>query len=198
MKKLMIAAVIALAAVASQASTVAWGMEADATRSYGDNTVYMINAANSATVVALLNAGGAGIATTLATYNMLANPATLTYKGVGSGTSKDTTLSSSDSYMWLVVQTTKDKTAVQDGLGYKMTEAISYETLAAASAIAEGAATGTPYVLVRKAGADPTTVPAIDRFTGVSGTIGSAIPEPTSGLLLLLGVAGLALRRRRA
>lgn len=30
-----------------------------------------------------------------------------------------------------------------------------------------------------------------------SGTIG-AVPEPTSGLLMLLGVAGLALRRRRA
>ena len=30
-----------------------------------------------------------------------------------------------------------------------------------------------------------------------SGTIG-AVPEPTSGLLMLLGIAGLALRRRRA
>ena len=29
-------------------------------------------------------------------------------------------------------------------------------------------------------------------------TIGSSVPEPTSGLLLLLGVAGLALRRKRA
>ena len=30
------------------------------------------------------------------------------------------------------------------------------------------------------------------------GTIAQSVPEPTSGLLLLLGVAGMALRRRRA
>ncbi len=36
--------------------------------------------------------------------------------------------------------------------------------------------------------------------TGTYSTAGwySAVPEPTSGLLMLLGVAGLALRRRRA
>ena len=40
----------------------------------------------------------------------------------------------------------------------------------------------------------------LTKFTfGASGNIAAqAVPEPTSGLLLLLGVAGLALKRRRA
>ena len=34
--------------------------------------------------------------------------------------------------------------------------------------------------------------------SGTSGWQTTAVPEPTSGLLMLLGMAGLALRRRRA
>lgn len=40
------------------------------------------------------------------------------------------------------------------------------------------------------------TISAANILAGAQGTIGS-VPEPTSGLLLLLGMAGLALRRKQ-
>lgn len=39
---------------------------------------------------------------------------------------------------------------------------------------------------------------AADGYAGASWYGAAAVPEPTSGLLMLLGMAGLALRRRRA
>ena len=43
-----------------------------------------------------------------------------------------------------------------------------------------------------------TTIDKTSSWGGQAGWYTQAVPEPTSGLLLLLGVAGLALRRRRA
>ncbi len=64
-----------------------------------------------------------------------------------------------------------------------------------------GSATGTTALSVALATASKRDV---TEFSAASATFGSggwytaAVPEPTSGLLMLLGVAGLALRRRRA
>ena len=41
-------------------------------------------------------------------------------------------------------------------------------------------------------------LPAVEGFQGAGAWSAVAVPEPTSGLLMLVGLAGLALRRRRA
>ena len=42
------------------------------------------------------------------------------------------------------------------------------------------------------------TIAAADLLNGTKGSFAGSIPEPTSGLLMLVGLAGLALRRKRA
>ena len=52
-------------------------------------------------------------------------------------------------------------------------------------------------VFGNEADGDGTLTIDLSSGAGVAGVWTQAVPEPTSGLLLLLGVAGLALRRRR-
>ena len=187
MKKLVMS--IAAIALASSlyAATAAWGFKNDGAKTYANAMAYMVDNAQLSTILAALDAGGSDIASTMEGYALSSKA----LSSKGAGTSSYGSATSGDNYNWIVVMS--GGSAIADGMTYYSTDAISYATLNAAGAIAEGAATPSTYYIV-----DDT----VNRLTGTSGTIGSgggsSVPEPTSGLLVLLGVAGLALRRRRA
>ena len=68
----------------------------------------------------------------------------------------------------------------------------------------EGAKIDAVYTVSGMSAADPADTWSGATFTFAEGTsttktyFTTSVPEPTSGLLMLLGMAGLALRRRRA
>ena len=183
MKKLIMGLAAVALAGSLHAATAAWGMSNDGSKTYANATVYMVLNSSFDAAIAALNAGGADIATTMAGYDLNADVKTANSKGAANGAYGNA--QPGESYNWIVVMS--GGAAIADGMQYYSTAAISYATMDAAGAIASGAATPQTYSLV-----DSTT----NLFTGTSGTIGA--PEPTSGLLLLLGVAGLALKRKRA
>ena len=184
MKKLIMGLAAVALAGSLHAATAAWGMSNDGAKTYANATVYMVLSTDYSAAIAALDAGGADIATTIAGYN-INDTVHKTLSGKGAGNGYYDAATSGQSYNWILVMS--NGATIADGMQYYSTAAISYATMDAAGAIASGAATPQKYSLV-----DSTT----NLFTGTSGTIGA--PEPTSGLLMLLGMAGLALRRRRA
>ena len=183
MKKLIMGLAAVALAGSLQAATAAWGMANDGAKTYANATVYMVLSTDYSAAIAALDAGGTSVATTMAGYDLDASVITANPKGAANGYYDNA--QSGQSYYWVVVMS--NGATIADGMQYYSTAAISYATMDAAGAIASGAATPSDFMLV-----DKTT----NLFTGTSGTIGA--PEPTSGLLMLLGMAGLALKRKRA
>ncbi len=92
----------------------------------------------------------------------------------------NSTLGLSDSTTYSVYLAVFDTATITDSSKYYLTEAKSLQTL-----------TGTSTAQV-KWGSQSTPSQAAGAWTSVN------VPEPTSGLLMLVGLAGLALRRKRA
>ena len=195
MKKLIIAAFAVACAAAVQAATVNWQSgalytAANANGGWGSTlvnqanpqalvtmNVYLVDADTYATVSAKDQQGmyeWAGKQT--ATYTAQnKNPSTGAI--IGAATATDSTLAGSTTFYSILTAEYHDATLNKD---FYM----------AAVATVQTPASGTK---------------AVQNIFGGTATAGgvrdwqtAAVPEPTSGLLMLLGIAGLALRRRRA
>ena len=198
MKKLMIAAAIAMVAVASQAANVSWSIlnvsEDSTALKEGKYYVFFATTAEALDTVRQNFIDAEGNKTQLATLAEAANwdgvkRATVdgsftmgTNKKAGSQTlpkSSALGLTDAKSYYAMAVIFDKD-TGIVDGNNYLITTTTE-------------AATIIPEVDTAEAAFNIGSQAANTKWYAVAN-----VPEPTSGLLLLIGVAGLALRRRRA
>ena len=190
MKKLIIASIAAAVGLAVNAATVDWQIQitSSATSYASGYTAYLVNAsAWDAATITDATFSDSSIVLDSTTFN----------SGSGKGTSK--------TYTTIASGTTAGSRSVN------------------VSSLAEGGSLGVYYVILNTA-ADPDTYykwsdtltgraesgaeSLGSNFTIAGSTINAAtwtavggsspVPEPTSGLLLVLGMAGLALRRKRA
>ena len=168
MKKLMIMIGVAVAASLVNAASFNWKLQTGAT--YSGMDVYALAGTSAASVLAACQTWAATFA------GFTAYEATGTNNRAGAA-GKSTDIAGGDNLVFVIVDG-----AVADGSKYWVVNDYAIPS----ESVFEPPATGTAV-----------TIALSTQGTAGSGTF-TAVPEPTSGLLMLLGVAGLALRRRHA
>jgi len=181
MKKLLIMAIGAILTVGANAASVGWTL-AGANNFVGDAYYVFVNGqngvVNTATITALLNAGESFDSYVFGSGTVAANGGAIT---TAANSGKTLTADGSTSYTAFYV--------IFDSATPKVGES-KYTVVSGASGL-----TQTP-----SATAASITFAAANQSTYLNNASNwqtYAVPEPTSGLLMLLGMAGLALRRKR-
>lgn len=181
MKKLIIALAAITVAALSQAASVDWSVAGKTFAPSGDDPatngraknylVYAFSASDYSTVTAALSAGKVSDAIALSVSN-----ARTTATGAAGGSISGVTGSTYDMFLVAFDTYSAADAGIDTAKNYIVSATLTASTY-------EPPATGTPL-----------------SYTSANFGSGSwaAVPEPTSGLLLLLGMAGLALKRKRA
>ena len=174
MKRIIIAIAIVVAAFCGRAAVVDWSVSA--TSAEVDYTAYVFTSAindNYASFNELI-AGNIGTGKIVEIPGSRGKPAT--YRMASAVSSSSSELSS---YLWVVLVSGSDASTY------------TYAMVNAASMIYD------PNAQQTSPGALEISSSALTSSGTIGGTPSPAAPEPTSGLLLLLGMAGLALRRKQ-
>ena len=186
MKKLMIAAAIVCAAITSQASSVNWSstsvpyfFDTSALAGNKDYTAGGLTMQNSGYTFSYVLAVTLAVSDVAATDSATVKYNIITGKFNNNGITIDGSIAAGTTYNYLITITTD-----LSGMG-KVGE-WDYSAATATTSIS-GVFDGSSGASNIQSG-----IPAIWTVSGAQ-----AVPEPTSGLLLLLGVAGLALRRKQ-
>jgi hypothetical protein len=196
MKKIMIMAVAAIMAVSANAAMVdwtvarqAWGAEGGAAfEGASGGTIYAFLADDSTAVQAILSATTVGDTLDFSSI-AVSEKTTTNSRGAASGMLQGDSIAAGSEYGIFFVALNADSTKylVSNTMTGKAYDASSAATSVPAAWAADAIVTGTWADFKAKEEEEPV----------VPGP-GGNVPEPTSGLLMLIGAAGLALRRKNA